>query len=133
MAQMNWLAVVVAALVGFLVASLWYGPIFGREWRRYMGVSRHGVNLPRAEKLYAITLFFSFISAIFVGHLLANFPGRPAYVYLMITGGIGLGFVFPALAIRSLHNRKSIKGLVIDAAGWTVYYLAMGVVFIFLG
>ncbi|HET6537231.1 MAG TPA: DUF1761 domain-containing protein [Sphingopyxis sp.] len=133
MAQMNWLAVLVAAFVGFLVASFWYGPLFGRSWLRVAGVRDQGLDEVKPEVLYGGTLFLSLISAIFVGHLLANFPGRPAHVYLMITSGIGVGFIFPALAIRSLHSRKSPKMLLIDSIGWILYYLAMGAVFILLG
>jgi hypothetical protein len=133
MAQMNWLAVIVSALVGFLVVYLWYGPLFGRTWRRVAGVHDSNVNLPSAEKLYGMALIYSFISAIFVGHLLANFPGRPFHVYLMITGGIGLGFVFPVLGMRSLLTRKSGRMLALDTIGWTLFFLSMGVVFSLLG
>lgn len=133
MAQMNWLAVVLAALTGFLVASLWYGPIWGRTWRRAAGVINQGINLPRPERVYAITLVFSGVAAVFVGHLLANFPGRPFHVYLMITGGIGLGFILPAFAIRSLHSRRSARLLFIDVGGWTLFYLSMGIVFAIFG
>lgn len=133
MAQMNWLAVIVSAIVGFLVIRLWYGPIFGRAWRRFAGVHDTNVNPPSAEKLNGLGLVYSVIAAIFVGHLLANFPGRPAHVYLMITGGIGLGFVLPVLGVRSMLTRKSNRLLMIDTAGWTLFFLSMGAVYWILG
>jgi len=31
--DINWLAVVTAAVVTFVVGGLWYGPMFGEIWR----------------------------------------------------------------------------------------------------
>lgn len=129
MAQMNWLAILVAALSGFVVINLWYGPLFGRAWRRVAGIHDNNINLPPALVFYGLALFFSFLAAAVVGHLLSNFPDRPAYQYVMMTGAIGVGFVFPALAMRHMFTRKNSRLLMIDTAGWTIFYLVMGVVF----
>lgn len=133
MAQMNSLAIALSALLGFLIVSLWYGPFFGRAWRRAAGLSISNFKRPAASILYGAAFLYSLLAAVFVGHLLANFPGRPAHVYLMITGGIGLGFIFPALGLRCLFLQTSRQILLIDVIGWTLFYLSMGVVYAFLG
>jgi hypothetical protein len=133
MAQMNGLAIALSALLGFLVVSLWYGPFFGHAWRRGAGLSISNFKRPPAPILYGAALLYSILAAVFVGHLLANFPGRPAHVYLMITGGIGLGFILPTLGLRCLFMQTSKQILFIDVVGWTLFYLVMGVVYAFLG
>lgn len=133
MAQINWLAVVVAAISGFLVINLWYGPLFGRAWRRVAGIHDNNINLPPAWVFYGIALAFSFLAALVVGHLFGNFPGRPALDYIAMTAAIGVGFVFPALGMRHLFSRKSLRLLAIDTVGWTLFYLVMGAVFALLG
>ena len=133
MAQMNWLAVVVAAISGFLIINLWYGPLFGRAWRRVAGIHDNNINLPPAPVFYGTALAFSFLAASVVGHLLSNFPGRPLTDYLLMAAGIGIGFVFPALGMRQLYARKNSRVLMIDTAGWTIFYLVMGAVFALFG
>ncbi len=39
MANVHWLAVLIAPLLGFLLGGLWYGPLFGKAWMRASGVS----------------------------------------------------------------------------------------------
>ena len=39
-ALVNWLSVVVAALSGFVVGSIWYGPLFSKPWMHYSGMTR---------------------------------------------------------------------------------------------
>ena len=35
--DINWLAVVVAAVATFMLGGVWYGPLFGRVWRAAEG------------------------------------------------------------------------------------------------
>ena len=37
--EVHWLAILVAAVSGFLVGGLWYGPIFGKAWQAARGLS----------------------------------------------------------------------------------------------
>ena len=36
--DINWVAVLAAALVGLPVSGLWYGPLFGDAWMRSLGL-----------------------------------------------------------------------------------------------
>ncbi len=36
----NWISVVVAALSGFVIGSLWYGPVFGKAWMALSGMTK---------------------------------------------------------------------------------------------
>jgi hypothetical protein len=35
--DVNWLAVLVAAVVTFVLGGVWYGPLFGKVWRAAEG------------------------------------------------------------------------------------------------
>src|SRR5580693_6954197 len=37
--MVNYLAVLVATIVAFVVGALWYGPFFGKPWKRLMGMN----------------------------------------------------------------------------------------------
>jgi hypothetical protein len=36
--SVNWLWIIIAAIVGFVVGWLWWGPLFGKTWMRLSGV-----------------------------------------------------------------------------------------------
>jgi hypothetical protein len=83
-------------------------------------------------KLYGLTFAFSVLSAVFLGHLLASVQAS-AKATMMISTGIALGFITPALGTNYLFARRSGKLFAIDAGYWIVFYAAMGGVFVMLG
>ena len=45
--NINYLAVVVAAIVNMALGSLWYGPIFGKAWIKMMKFSESDMKAAR--------------------------------------------------------------------------------------
>lgn len=132
MANANILAILIAAASGFLVGGIWYGPLFGKAWQRAIGLSDDELESANMIKIFGITFLFSLLSAVFLGHLLAHFD-TDFYRTMMISTGIALGFVVPAIGTNYLYGRKSGKLFAIDAGYWIVFYAAMGLVFGLLG
>jgi hypothetical protein len=132
MANANILAILIAAASGFLVGGIWYGPLFGKAWQRAIGLSDDELKSANMIKIFGITFLFSLLSAVFLGHLLAHFD-TDFYRTMMISTGIALGFVAPAIGTNYLYGRKSGKLFAIDAGYWIVFYAAMGLIFGLLG
>jgi len=132
MANANILAILIAAASGFLVGGIWYGPLFGKAWQREIGLSDEELKSANMAKIFGITFLFSLLSAVFLGHLLAHFD-TDFYRTMMISTGIALGFVAPAIGTNYLYGRKSGKLFAIDAGYWVCFYIAMGLVFGLLG
>ena len=42
--DVNWIAVIGAALAGFLVGGIWYGPIMGKRWMGAVGLTEEQVQ-----------------------------------------------------------------------------------------
>lgn len=132
MANANLLAILVAAIAGFLIGGLWYGPLFGKAWQRETGLGDDEIKSANLLKIYGTTFLFSILSAVFLGHLLAHFD-TDLYRTMMISTGIALGFIAPAIGTNYLFSRKSARLFAIDAGYWVVFYAAMGLVFALLG
>lgn len=132
MANANLLAILVAAAIGFLVGGVWYGPLFGKAWQRESGLSDDELKSANMAKIFGITFLLSLLSAVFLGHLLAHFD-TDFQRTMMISTGIALGFIAPAIGTNYLFARKSGKLFAIDAGYWTAFYAAMGLVFGLLG
>ncbi len=136
MGPVNWLAVVLAALAAFAVGGLWYGPLLGRAKLEEVGPGGLAARRTPARTL-GITLALLLVSATMMGHLFARagaatLDAKP-WLFLMMSGGLAIAFVIPALWISYTHQRLSTRLALIDAGYWLVAYLAMGAVFWALG
>lgn len=125
----NWIGIVAAAALGLAVGGLWYGPIFGKVWAAARGLSeealKEGFNAPMVFGLVALlNLFSSFI----LDHVLATYGLPDLNLSVMISGGLALGFILPAMAVNYLFSRMTLKLYAIDAGYWLLVYSLMGAV-----
>lgn len=133
MANANLLAILIAAACGFMVGGVWYGPLFGKAWQREIGMSDDDLKSANMLKIYGTAFLFSVLSAVFLGHMLAHFGEMSLRSTMMISTGVALGFIVPAIGTNYLFGRKSGKLFAIDAGYWVAFYAAMGLVFGLLG
>ncbi len=133
MGNVNMLAVILAALSGFMVGGLWYGPLFGKIWQREIGLNQEQMDAASPVKVYGLAFAFSVLSAVMLGHLFARIGVSKPHIIMMISTGIALGFIIPAIGTNYLFGRKSGKLFAIDAGYWITFYAAMGAVYALLG
>jgi hypothetical protein len=127
--EINWIAVLVAALAGFIVGGLWYGPLFGKIWQAETGVTDEKAKSGNLPLVFGSVFLLNLFAAFILGHTLATY-GNPAMgTSMMISGGIGLGFVATAIGVNYLFSQKSLRLFAIDASYWTVIYTVMGAIF----
>ena len=118
MGPINWLAVVVAAVLGALVLRLfWTQPASPRGYA------------PRGYALYLV----QFIPAAMLGHALARIgPDKLALkpqLYAMQAGGLALAIVVPALWLAAQRHGTASRETWRDSAAFVAAYLVMGAVF----
>lgn len=136
MGPVNWVAVVVAALAAGLLAFAWFGPLFGPAKARKVAAGRIAVR-SRPERIAAITGALLLLTSAMMGHMFARLgeatlTAKP-WLYFMMSGGLALAFVIPALWISFSHIRVPTRVALIDAGYWLAAYLGMGGVFWLLG
>jgi Protein of unknown function (DUF1761) len=132
MANANWLAILAATLAAFMVGGVWYGPLFSKPWMAELGLNKDSPGKRSMAMLLGFTLLLDLVSAFFLGHLLAH-VAHSTQTILMISTGIALGFITPALCINYLYQGQSVKLMAIDCGHWIVVYAVMGGVFAVLG
>ena len=101
-AQINWLAVLVAAIAYFAVGAIWYSFLFRNAWIKSSGVN---MNDPNAKSGVAGIMFTSFIMMLIASIGLALLIGKIDYVNWMTGLKIGLiaGICFCATAISNSY------------------------------
>lgn len=87
--SINYLAVIVTAIVGYFIGFLWYGPIFGKTWMKLIGMTDKDLKKAK-EKSMAGRIITGFVAALILTFVLAIFVGVVnATTFLQ---GISLGF-----------------------------------------
>ena len=124
----NYLAIVVAALVNYVIGSLWYGVIFSKSWMKLAGM--------KEMKVTAVSVIVALVGAFFTAYILAHaviFAGS-----YMKTSGIGLGlttglfnwlgFIAPVTIGVVIYEKKPFMLWVLTNAYWLISLLVMGVI-----
>ena len=57
--DVNWIGVVAAALTGFLVGGIWYGPIMGKKWMGAVGLTEEQIKEGNMGLIYGGAFAFS--------------------------------------------------------------------------
>lgn len=94
MINVNWLAVVVSAIVSMIIGFLWYGPLFGKKWMAMMGWGQEHIDAAKAKggmgKSYVIAFIGSLVMAYVLAHIVAM--ARMAGISSGLSGGLQSGF-----------------------------------------
>jgi hypothetical protein len=122
-AGMNYAAVVVAAIVGFLAGAVWYG-LLGRYWLAALGRSKDEMK-PTPGPFIA-----SAVALIVMAYVLAGAIGHLGEVNLrtgIISGAIvWAGFVATAIAVNNAFQGARLSLTLIDAGHWLLVLVLMG-------
>ncbi|HKX80378.1 MAG TPA: DUF1761 domain-containing protein [Novosphingobium sp.] len=126
MGPVNWLAVMVAAVLAGGLAALWHGPLF-RTRRQFLRRVPHpkGMLWPFAVALP--------VGALMLGHAFARIgpetlAAKP-WLYFMQSGGIAVAFVIPAVWLTLAREGLDRQRQLIACGYWLAAYLLMGAVF----
>jgi hypothetical protein len=123
--EVNYLSVLVAAFSSMVIGSLWYGPLFGKQWMALAGLSKEKMekDKPNMGKLYGAQAVASLVMAYVLFHFTT--PAENLSMALEWTGWIWLGFVATVTLGNVLwHGRP--KGLwALENAYYLVTLLVM--------
>ncbi len=129
--EVNWLAVVLAALSTMVVGSIWYTPtVFGKQWEKLAKLDRK--NMANPVKAISVTLVVSFISAYVLAHvtfLSNNFFGN-SYLQdaLMTAFWVWLGFTAARFITHDAFENRPWKLTLMNVAHELVTFMVMGLI-----
>lgn len=115
----NYLAVLVAAIVQFIIGAIWYTPIFGNLWGKIHGFDKHSPEeqakmrtqmMPLLGAQFVVTLITTFVFAL----LLNGFPAD--WNRFGLAFFFWLGFVFPTQVGAVLFGGTDPKWIITKIA-----------------
>ena len=127
--QIHWIAILVAAVTGFGVGGIWYGPLFGKAWQAERGLSDAAMKTGNMPLIFGLTFLLNLVAAFILDHTLATYSGLSVTTQVMIASGVALGFIIPAIGVNYLFSRQSLRLFLIDSGYWFVIYTVMGLEF----
>ena len=130
MVNVNYLAVLVAAIAAYVVGFLWYGPVFGKKWIVLMGFTEKAMEKAKQKSMIGAYLG-TFLSMLVMAYVLAIFIGFMGYYP---TAGIQvgvvtwLGFIATTMLGKVFWENKSWFLYILDAGHYLVTLVMMGAI-----
>lgn len=124
--HINYLAVLVTTVLGFLIGGLWYGPLFGKIWMREIGLTEDTIKKSSMIRIFGLTILLNIVIAL---NLSAFLGPKPDMMFGLLAGlAVGIGWVAASLGIIYLFSRKSLTLYLVDAFYQVVIYALMGLI-----
>jgi Protein of unknown function (DUF1761) len=128
MPEINYWAMIAAALAAFVLGGLWYSPLlFGKAWQREVGLSDEELARGNMARIFGLALVLSFLAAWMFGIFLG--PRPPMALGLGAGFAAGLFWVASSFGINYLFARRSLKLFLIDGGYHTLQFTVIGLIF----
>lgn len=126
MAEINWLIVLLAAVVPFVLGALWYGPLFGKMWMAASGMTEEKAAQGNMGKIFGV----AFVLQILQSAVFAMFIGPDAGLSFGLMAGLmaGVAWVATAIGVVYLFEQRSFAHWFTNAGYAIVSFTVMGAI-----
>jgi len=123
--DINWLAVVAAAVSAFVLGGIWYGPLFKNAWCREAGVDP---SKPAGHpgRVFGSAFVLALVAAIAFAMLLG--PAPSLHLGLHHGALVGFAFVATSFGINYAFAGRSLKLWLIDGGYHLLQFVLYGVI-----
>lgn len=122
----NWYSIFVAALSGFLIGALWYGPICGKAWSRLSGVARDAVSRIGPVATFGGAYVLNLIAATGIALQNGSHTGIAFALHIGLMGAVF--FIAPALGVIYLFEQRPFLHWLVNAGYQVVNFSVMGAI-----
>lgn len=125
MPDVNYLAVLLAALSAFVLGGIWYSAIFARTWMALTGQSEETLKSGNPAVVFGGAFILNLVAA----WVLAMFVGPMPLKYAALAGlSVGLCWVAASLGVNYLFERRPLGLWLINGGYFTLQFTAMGAI-----
>jgi hypothetical protein len=124
--DVNFIAVIIAAIVNMALGYAWYGPLFGKQWMKLTGRTKEDIE--KGKKDMPMVMGTMFVGALVMAYVLAVFisltNSTGAVAGAMIGFWAWLGFVATTMLQDVLYEKKN-KNLAAINMGYNLTALVL--------
>ena len=154
--EINFLAIIIAALSTLAVGFIWYNPkVFGTIWMKEAGIPNEKSKGSNMAITFGMSLIYALFISLILRFLVVHQTGalgmvggdasiaKPSFAAFMTDYGTafrtakhgalhgfltGLFFIFPIIANNAMYEKRSFKYTMIVSGYWTVCFTIMGAI-----
>jgi len=132
MPPINFIAVIAAAVAGWLVGAVWYG-VLGKQWMTALGWTEADMTGPDGKRRMPMgPMIIAFVAQIIIALMLSGLVGHigPVTVERGLVSGVlvWFGFVITTLVVNNAFQKRKLTLSVIDGGHWLAVLLAQGAI-----
>jgi hypothetical protein len=126
---MNTIAILIAAIAGWLFGAVWYG-VLGKQWMAALGKTQ--ADLRPDGKMPVLPMILSVAADIVMAFFLAGLIAHLGPGHVTTRGGIisgvlvWIGFVITTMIVNNSFARHDRRLLLIDGGHWLFVLIIMG-------
>jgi hypothetical protein len=126
--HVNYLAVLVAAIANFVIATIWYAGIFTKTWQKLTGITDMKPALANTVLVFIGSFVLSFV--LYHSIVFGNAYFKMSGVGGGLMGGFfgWIGYIAPVTLSTKLYERKPWGLWLLDNAFWLLSLLVMGII-----
>lgn len=129
--EVNYITILVAAVVSMVVGGIWYGPLFGKKWMEInhatpLDVEARKKMQKEAAPFYAIQFILSILQVYILAHFVQAWEDGSG---IGTAVWIWLGFVMPTIAACAMWNNKPNKVKLAAFLIQSGYFLVVFIIF----
>jgi len=125
--NLNWLAIIAAAVSAFILGGLWYSPLmFAKRWMKETGITEEQTKHANMTRIFSLGFLLSVTASFF----LAMFIGAEAGAGFGALAGFmaGFGWVFTFMGISYLFESRTLAHFLINAVYSIISLTVMGLI-----
>jgi hypothetical protein len=123
--RVNWIAVLIATVIQWLLGWLWYGYVFKERWMSLVGSG--GGEKPKSAWFGLVTSFIANLILSFVLAYIISWTGGNRFPDGVYLGALcWLGFMAPPLFTQHIFERRPATLFAINAAYWLLAMMLAG-------
>jgi hypothetical protein len=132
-AGVNYAAVLIAAIAGWMTGAVWYGAL-GKPWLKALGRTKEDMAMPRGTPAFYAPFVIAFVADLVMAWILAGVIGHLGVGQVTVRNGVisGLfvwvGFVATTVATNYAFAGRSRLLTAIDTGHWLAVLIVMGAV-----
>lgn len=102
----NYLAVIVAAIVYLIIGWLWYAPLFGAAWMKAIGKTKEQVAAGASAANYIIALVTSFIACYGIARIMLWYGDVSIRSGILVGVLVGVCFVLTSMFVNDTFEKR---------------------------
>lgn len=129
----NYIAVLVAAVVAWLASAAWYTSL-GGFWTAALGKTPEQMAQDRNKPGAFLPFIYAFVANLIIAWMLAGLLGHLGAGQVTLQNGVisgafcWFGFVLTTMAVNYSFSRRNVRLLLIDAGNWLMEFIVIGAI-----